>query len=169
MSEENLPLEVAEKMRKDLALLENFETKKQITEALKTSFLADRLEANSKQEKLREATLNCLIDKIANDPKIPVITLLKILEIANKGGEVDLASILGGGTKAGGVNLQINNNNNPNTIHADKALIVNPNSDSSSPHKDLGFLLEGIKTIATSIPTDKARVLRDIIKDDDTE
>lgn len=157
--EEFHPLKVAELMKKDLATLETYETRKEITEYLKDQFIAQRLEASSKQEVLREATLNALIAKI-EDGKIPVLHLLKILEVTNKGGEVDLAALLGGG-KGGGVNLQINNTPQSNTVVNNES---GQEGNKSVPNiKDLGNMLEAMHTISSNIPLDQAKEMKDII------
>ena len=159
---ENTIIETAQNTTKELEILENPENRVKITEALKNSFISDRLETSSKQEKLRDTVLNVLMNKITNEKeKVPLMTLLKILEITNKGGEVDLSNVIG--NKGGnGANIQINNN--PNTISSDQALLLNQNGAS---HKELGFLLEGIKTIANNIPEDRTLELKKILKDDE--
>ncbi|NNK81918.1 MAG: hypothetical protein HKO92_02220 [Flavobacteriaceae bacterium] len=162
MTEENNNnyLQVAELMKKDLAKLETYETRKEITDFLKDQFVAKRLETSSKQEKLREITLNKLIERI-EDGTIPVVTLLKILEVTNKGGELDFGSLLGGGGK--GINLQINNNQQNNSESNQPAPVIDATATSSSPVKDLGFMLEAMQTISSEIPVDKAREMKEII------
>lgn len=157
--EEFHPLKIAEMMKKDLAVLENYENRQEITQYLKDQFVAQRLEASSKQEVLREAALNALIRQI-EDGNLPTMQLLRILEITNKGGEIDLSSVLGGGGK-GGVNLQINNN--PQAVTAEQAVVTSDTASSPTNVKDLGFMLEAMKTISNEIPIDKAKEMKDVI------
>jgi hypothetical protein len=155
------PLEIADLMKKDLAKLESFESRKEITDYLKDQFVAKRLEASSKQERLRNSVIDALIARI-EDSTVPLVTLLKILEVTNKGGEIDLSNLLGGG-KGQGLNVQINNNQQQNNV--DNPSSPSPASDenSSSPVKDLGFMLDAMKSIAETIPVEKAREMKEII------
>lgn len=150
--EEFHPLKIAEMMKKDLITLEKYENRQEIVEYLKDQFIANRLESSNKQESLRDAALKALMKKI-EDPKIPVLTLLKIIEITGKGGEMDLSTLLGGG-KGGGVNLQINNTpqNNNNIVPVQSE----PTEISKDSTKDLGFLLEAMQTISQDMSDDSS-------------
>lgn len=156
--EEFHPLKVAELMKKDLATLESYETRRDIVEYLKDQFVANRLEVSNNQEKLRNATIDALIEKV-EEGKIPVRTLLQIFTETTKGGEGDLAALLGSG-KQGGVNLQINNTPQSNTV-------VNTESgdgNKAAPNiKDLGNMLEAMQTISSNIPLDQAKEMKEII------
>ena len=159
-NKELAPLKIAEMMKKDLAMLETYENRREITDYLKDQFVAQRLEASSKQETLRESVLNALIKRI-DSGQIPVPQLLKILEVTNKGGEVDLASVTGGG-KSGGVNLQINNTPQANNVNSEGSTIESTKESKGSDLEDLGLMLEAMKTISDEVSTDDAKNIIDV-------
>lgn len=153
------PIAVAEMMKRDLSALENYESRQEVTQYLKDIFVAQRLEASSKQETLREVALSALIAKIEVG-NIPVAQLLRIVEVTGRGGETDLSSILGGGGK-GGINLQINNN--PNDPNPNAAPVAQVPRDVTADTNRLGFVLEAMQSISEGIPTEKAQEMKKLI------
>lgn len=152
------PLQVAEIMKKDLQKVEHYETRKEVIDYLRDQFVAQRIETSSKQEKLREMTINKILTRLEGE-NVPLLTLMKLLESLGKGNEADITSILGKPGPGGlptGVNVQINNQ------QPDKAN-SNESSSGTPPIKDVGFMLEAMKTFSEELKPEDAENIKKII------
>lgn len=151
------PLQVAEVMKKDLQKIEHYETRKEVIDYLRDQFVAQRIETSSKQEKLRELTIEKILRRLDGE-NVPLMTLVKLLESLGKGNEADLTSILGkpGSGAPNGVNVQINNSQ-PNSSSGEA-------SGDVPKIKDVGFMLEAMKTFSTELDPEDAQKIKDIIE-----
>lgn len=157
-SKELNPLQVAEVMKKDLQKVEHYETRKEVIDYLRDQFVAQRIETSSKQEKLREMTIEKILRRLEGE-NVPLVTLMKLLESLGKGNEADLTSILGKPGPGGipnGVNVQINNSQ-PNSPKAEEGTPGTPSI------KDVGFMLEAMKTFSTELDPEDTKNIKDII------
>lgn len=159
--EKNEIMKVADLMKKEVAKLDNYETRQEVVSFLKDQFIAQRMEASSAQEQARVKILDKIVARIEDDG-IPFQQLLKAYEIINKGADADLAGLLGGSAK-GGVNLQINNSNAQAPENAPKAL----QSDNihGNPMKDMGQVIESIKVISSGADPEALKNLRKTLDD----
>lgn len=150
------PLQVAEVMKKDLQKVEHYETRKEVIDYLRDQFVAQRIETSSKQEKLREMTIEKILRRLEGE-NVPLLTLMKLLESLGKGNEADLTSILGKpGAGPNGVNVQINNQQPTQNTS-------NNNSSETPSIKDVGFMLEAMKTFSTELDSEDAKNIKKMI------